>query len=399
MKRAVAFFSVLLALLSTLTFQNSVFVRSEAEGKGFIIKSMVTYSNPSNGTRTWNFTEEDRTISLFMNNTWQVVHLINSTSPIETVKNDADGNSIAVLDFPTVQLHPGENMSYTVTYQVLSKPRQLPTITENESGTLEHIPPDLSLKYTGREGPWLIDNSTLQELAQNITGSERRVLTIVKKLLTWMKNKIAYQVHEVPLYPNETYDELKGDCDDQAILFITLSRIMGVPAYLQIGSIYQPKILEKRDEYWDGHIKSMLKRIGWHGWAMVYIPPWGWLPIDLTYVIGGFDSVFKAITSAAVTSQDTIQYMNITKKDYVASSREAREFLQTNDFYVYMEDEMILEASPKNSLTKGLYDWLPVMLVAAIVVIITSSFFVYRRVPRRVEAEKPVPTSPLQIKH
>jgi len=96
-------------------------------------------------------------------------------------------------------------------------------------------------------------------------------------------------------------------------------------------------------------VTSVLKRIGWHGWAIVYVPPWGWLPVDLTYVKVGLSDPLNAIKAGAVTLQETIQYLNITQTDYVALSRESRELVTENDFYIYMEDEMVLEPSPEPS--------------------------------------------------
>ena len=80
---------ILFLLLSTLTFNGFVVVKSETNELGFIIKMSVTYHN--NGTENWAFTNEDRAIGLFMNNTWQTVQLINYSYSIENVTFDEDG--------------------------------------------------------------------------------------------------------------------------------------------------------------------------------------------------------------------------------------------------------------------------------------------------------------------
>ncbi|MDH5420084.1 MAG: hypothetical protein OEX06_07125, partial [Candidatus Bathyarchaeota archaeon] len=74
MKRMVPVVFTLFLLLSTLTLTGFVVVKGEAEEAGFIVKMSVTYHN--NGTEEWVFTNEDRAIGLFMNNTWQTVQLI-----------------------------------------------------------------------------------------------------------------------------------------------------------------------------------------------------------------------------------------------------------------------------------------------------------------------------------
>lgn len=390
-KRASAF-CISLLLLSTLTFQNLTIVRSitEEEETEYYVKSTVTYSNK--GDKVWNFTEreEDRTIGLFMNNSWQTVYLVNSTPSIKTIENDTDGNQVAVLQFSEMLLYSGQNISFAVTYRVVSKPRTLDNITETTSETLDKIPTPLKEKYLRAEGPWLINNTEIQNLAYNITKNETKVLTIVKNFVSWINKTVTYpdQMHEVPQYPNETLFEREGDCDDQAILFVTLCRIIGIPAFVQIGAIYIPSRL-KNVSYWENRVTAVQKRIGWHGWAMVYIPPWGWLPVDLTYVFGGLGNPLNAITNAAVTSQITIQFMNISQTDYVASSREAREFLITNSFYVYMEDEMIEIIRQKNPFGE-IMEWLfPVVLVAAAALLFVSSFAIARRL--KIEEETPTP--------
>jgi len=394
MNKKASAFCISLLLLSTLAFQNLTTVRSITgeEETEYYVKSTVTYSNK--GDKVWNFTEreEDRTIGLFMNNSWQTGYLVNSTLGIETVENDRDGNQVAVLQFPEMLLDQGQNISYAATYRVVSKPRTFDNINETASKSFNEIPVSLKEKYLRAEGPWLINNTEIQNLAYNITKNETKVLTIVKNFVIWIDKTVTYpeKMHEVPQYPNETVTKREGDCDDKAILLVTLCRIIGIPAFTQIGSIYIPSRLEKIS-YWKNHVTAVQKRIGWHGWAMVYIPPWGWLPVDLTYVFRPIaEDPLNAIKNAAVTSQITIQYMNISQTDYVASSQEAMDFLITNSFYVYMEDEMIEITRQKNPFGE-IMEWMfPVVLVVAAALLLASSYGIARRWKR--EDEIPTPS-------
>jgi len=124
------------------------------------------------------------------------------------------------------------------------------------------------------------------------------------------------------------------------------------------------------------------KRISWHGWAIVYIPPWGWLPVDLTYVLGDTSDPLNRIRKAAVTWQWVIQYMNITRTDYVASSQKTRDYLQQNDFYIYEEDEMRLDQS-LDVIWRQTMEMLKWVLLAGIVIgtatLMLTVFFVYVR--------------------
>ena len=319
-------------LLSILWFTNLSVLQNHTTDVSYFLKSTVRYSNPSqNGS--WNLTERgdyDRTINLFVNDTWQMVELVNSTLPVETIKNDADGNPIAILSFPKSILKPGENLSFTVWYHIISKPRIIPDITETAALSLADIPQNLVDEYTRGEGSWQTDNQQLVSLASSLKGNKTNVLTIVKNFIEWMRDPqhITYpkDQHENPYYPNQTYTLKEGDCDDQAILLVTLCRIVGIPSYLQIGSIYMPHHFDNLS-VWNGHVSFVERRVGWHGWAFVYIPPWGWLPVDLTYVPEGFSDPLNAIKHGAVTLQNTTLFMNVIYTDYVGTSLEDREFL------------------------------------------------------------------------
>jgi len=336
LQKMIAVSFVLFGLLVTSTSYSFTVLESETWNASYIIRSTVTYSNQ--GTNVWNLTEEDRTISLFTNNTWQTVYLTNHSYPLENVTVDEDGNPMAVLKFQP-ELNSGQNVSYSVTYQVLSRPRSLPTITEEKSGVLANITQDLLQKYCKEDDTWQIGNQMIKEQAEAIADNQTNVLKIVKEFIEWIWQNITYEPHEVPMYPNQTLLSSKGDCDDQAILLVTFCRILGIPSYLQIGCIYLPGQYSNETS-WDGHVTNVARQIGWHGWAIVYIPPWGWLPVDLTYPKGGFGNPLNAIITAVVTDDRTIQYMNISEMDYVTSAMAYREFIIENDFHIYAEDEM-----------------------------------------------------------
>ena len=313
---------ILIVFLSTLSFPNFSVVQSETGNMSYFLKSSVRYSNPSQD-QVWNFTERgdyDRTIGLFMNSSWQTVELVNSTFTVDATKKDEDGNSLAVLQFPKLMLQPGENLIFTVWYHIVSKPRIIPYITETASLNLTDIPQNLVDEYTRGDGSWQTNNQPLVSLALSLKGSETNVLTIVKNFIEWIKAHISYPKgrHENPYYPNQTYALREGDCDDQAILLITLCRIVEIPSYLHVGCIYRPSYFDNAS-VWNGHVSFVERRVGWHGWAFVYIPPWDWLPVDLTFVPEGFKDPLNAIKHGAVTLQNTTQYMNVMHTDYVAA--------------------------------------------------------------------------------
>jgi len=381
---------ILTLLLSLPSGTTSVLAQGESKNLNYSIKTTITYVNPNEGTKTWNLTEEDRASGLFMNNAWQSAELKETTFPVKSFEKDEDGNGVAVLEFPKQQLPPGENLSFTAEHSVVSKPRAIPDISEDKSGALDDIPPDLKKNYTSAEGPWTVNDPKLAKLAHEVGRDETNVLKLVRVFVAWIRDNIHYTTHEFPLYPNETLDELQGDCDDQAILLVTLSRIMGIPSHVEIGAIYLPDGMVE-ESLWENHVRTVQKKIGWHGWAMLYIPPWGWLPVDLTYITNIFDDPLDAIRYGAVVKQNTVQYMNYSKVDYVAVSRQARTYLLENDFVVEMEDEM-RELEQNNAVTM-FNPTVVVVLVLTIVVILAGSFLTvgrWRKHPREEEVASPL---------
>jgi transglutaminase-like putative cysteine protease len=224
----------------------------------------------------------------------------------------------------------------------------------------------------------LLNEPTLKGLAHQIAANETRVLRIIKNFVGWIKRNINYTTHEVPFYPNETLMARKGDCDDQAILLITLARIMGIPSYLQIGAIYMPEQGVVNETYWDNHVRAVQEMIGWHGWAMVNVPPWGWLPVDLTYVLADLSSdSLNAIRYGAVVWQKTIQYMNFSRVDYVATSRQARSFIIENGFFVDVKDEMT--ETQQNNSVGSLEPMVALTFSIAMIMLVVSSLLIARR--------------------
>lgn len=338
-RKIVDYLLILILLIVLLTASFPHLIHKGAYEKIFILRSEVVYENRDEKA-IWNFSENDRAISLFMNNSWQTVNLISVSHPIEKFDYDSSGNKIAIINLTRASIGSSQRIGYNLTFRFTFKQRFLPEISEDKSGVLDEIPEDLRKAYCEPTDLWQSNNSILKETALEIAGNETNVLSILKKFVKWIKLNIAYKSSEIPKYPNETLYERAGDCDDQANLLITFCRSLGIPAYLQVGCIYIPQY-RRNLTYWSGHLMIRQSRVGWHGWAMVYVPPWSWLPVDLTYVSGDLSvKPLDAIKEAALMKHYTFQYMNITRGDYVAETRSFKEFLETYEFYIYKDDEI-----------------------------------------------------------
>ena len=122
--------------------------------------------------------------------------------------------------------------------------------------------------YTDELLPHIRFTPYLVDLAHKIKGNETNPLKIARKVYDYVTENINYSYLRDYLYidqiPEYVLKNGKGDCGAQALTFITLCRILKVPAKWESGLRVGPDI------------NSI------HDWAQIYVAPYGWIPVDLT---------------------------------------------------------------------------------------------------------------------
>ena len=131
--------------------------------------------------------------------------------------------------------------------------------------------------YT-RQETWIETNDLeIINLAKSIIGDEANPYLAARKIYEYVKSSIANRSVEwtgnANTYRNEygalaTIHRGYGSCQNQALVFVTLSRAAGIPARVVHGinsvSLNQDRNLED----WS------------HSWAEFYLPNYGWIPAD-----------------------------------------------------------------------------------------------------------------------
>lgn len=129
-------------------------------------------------------------------------------------------------------------------------------------------------EYLNEYPPHILFTPYLKTLAYEIIGNETNPLLKAKKIYDYITTHIPYSfVRPYITLPNISEymaTGLKGDCGIYAVLFITLCRIVGIPATWQSGLYCTPK------------------EIGNHDWARFYVEPYGWLFCDCSFGGSGF---------------------------------------------------------------------------------------------------------------
>ncbi|WP_448376212.1 transglutaminase-like domain-containing protein [Fervidobacterium sp.] len=121
--------------------------------------------------------------------------------------------------------------------------------------------------------PHIVFTPFLKELIHTIFHSEdyRNFddLTRARKIYDFITLNVNYSY----VLPYALYDNIseyvattfKGDCGFQALLFITLCRMVGIPARWQSGLSITPVGASS------------------HDWAIIYLEKYGWVPVDLSF--------------------------------------------------------------------------------------------------------------------
>jgi hypothetical protein len=76
---------------------------------------------------------------------------------------------------------------------------------------------------------------------------------------------------------------------------------------------------------------------------MVYVPPWGWVPVDLTLTAA--TDPLELIRQAPEYESSVVTAFNISRQPYIGDSRSSREQLLDSDLYITISDVYIKEST------------------------------------------------------
>ena len=306
---------------------------SAADSATYVYKLDYTFENK--GDEDFPLEQEDYTLPLFINNIRQTVTILNISQGYTRAVIDLDGNWGVIMDVDET-LPPGETLTFSIEYQIESTSQERPAFSLDEADGFSAIPSSLVSKYTGHTESFTVDDPIITDIAQRASKGDETVLGTVSNLLDYVTQNTTYSNFETPRYPLDTLSDNLGDCDDQSILLISMARSLGIPAYLKVGIIIHPNIVDSETS-WEGHLETDADGVGWHGWTMIYIPPWGWVPIDLTLVVE--DSGLDYIMNAPEYDANIIEALDVSEQAYIGDTIATRERIIASDLYVSITDD------------------------------------------------------------
>jgi transglutaminase-like putative cysteine protease len=289
-----------------------------------------TYTFENRGTTPITLQKDDVATPLFTNNQYQIITITSATPSLGAPYADVDGN---LFSDPNIglRIQPGGKITMTVTYRIESSDAPVLTLSTSSAGKIADIPSSLVSKYTASTDTFWANDTEIATLARSLTASEPTVLGKVARLVGWFSANVTYFNHEVPMFPDDTLTLRQGDCDDQSILLISMLRSLGIPSYLEVGVVFNSGITGD-DTVWDGHLFIKETGLAWHGWAMVYTPPYGWIPIDLTLV--NDSDPLKMIEKAPQYTAPVVTALTISTQSYTGVGAETRERIIASDIYI-----------------------------------------------------------------
>ncbi len=165
----------------------------------------------------------------------------------------------------TGEIPQGKTVVFSLVYNVDSwAVRWDEKLSHSKSGTTKDIPQDLKDQYlvnetltdfSGSKTSFIAPES-LEDMARDITEGETTVYGQVRAIYKYITTQIEYVKSSKPQASSQTLGDDKGDCDDMSAAFVSLTRSLGIPSWLNYGMLAHEKFSS-----WEAH-----------SWVEIYIP-------------------------------------------------------------------------------------------------------------------------------
>ena len=204
------------------------------------------------------------------------------------------------IKFDISELLPGKSIEINVSYTALLF--GLDYFSRIDADKIEeYTDKELFNKFTQPERDIEVDNPEIRELSKKIVGEETNPFWKAFRIYSWITDTIAYDYEKGSAVEGReerltgallTLQTKKGICYDYAKLFVALARAAGVPSRYVTLYVQRDKVVG-------------------HAYAEIYLPPYGWIPLDPTFGVEFPSFAVQNDLSAIICKQAAVSDCNI----------------------------------------------------------------------------------------
>ncbi|HWR19883.1 MAG TPA: transglutaminase-like domain-containing protein [Clostridia bacterium] len=186
-------------------------------------------------------------------------------------------NIVIHKTFPEASfIAPPDAAQRTVYFEEVMEENHEFTVEYSYDNVVDYIEPDAKKVakeqpsfFTAEENPHIVFTPYMKALAKELTAHTDNPLEKARAIYDFITLNVKYSYMREYFGLTDIAENcarnFRGDCGVQALLFITLSRLCGIPAKWQSG------------------LNSSPESIGPHDWAEFYVAPYGWMFADPSF--------------------------------------------------------------------------------------------------------------------
>ncbi len=186
-------------------------------------------------------------------------------------------NIVIHKTFPEASfIAPPDAAQRTVYFEEIMEENHEFTVEYSYDNVVEYVEPDAKKVvkeqpsfFTAEENPHIVFTPYMKALAKELTAHTDNPLEKARAIYDFITLNVKYSYMREYFGLTDIAENcarnFRGDCGVQALLFITLSRLCGIPAKWQSG------------------LNSSPESIGPHDWAEFYVAPYGWMFADPSF--------------------------------------------------------------------------------------------------------------------
>lgn len=190
--------------------------------------------------------------------------------------DDPNGNEIAIFYFSS--LKGGQPVNITISYKIEIDVPDINIDFSRVPNSYADSVLGIDIRdYLKSEEGINLNDELIQRTAKSIVGEIGNPYLKGKAIYDFIVENIDYEnVEDVSgvQYPRETLTIKRGNCADITKLFIVLARACGIAARQVDGVVFEPNVSRRKSIQKNGH-----------AWAEIYLPKYGWFPVDPTFGI------------------------------------------------------------------------------------------------------------------